>query len=352
MESEDPVSRAEVLRQIDTAKDLLTKVNPNINEHIYNAMVEISNAWLQPGQKGGGPEIDQLIKSKFDTSLPNDFSLDKSVGSVKTFLSAVDEENRKLALAVGPVAMVSEMKDPQAILPYIGPVKISKYTIIPTINYILEACRLLVITNKFNNPLLRKILSVVIAILDVLRGEWKKGILSLLGVYNREALLIGIVGKTALMMYNWISPNIQNKLEEVVYASTKSMMVGAWLHVLGIVAPDHIRQKINKIIVLGDFPEHDIQKLQKIFQDKEIVCKLRLNIESAREEPPIRIVLELLNVPGDLEAFCNGIESGPMVDNPSIPEIKVPEVKVPEVKLPEIKLKGGKKPRRFSKHDY
>ena len=361
MDSEGPISKAEVLRQIGSAQELLKTANPKLNDHIYNAMSEISTAWLNNSisQIGGGAEIDQLVKEKFDTStLSKDISLDKSVTSVKTFLSSVDDVNRQLALSIGPVAMVKDMEDPQIALPYVGPVSISKYSILPTINYILEACRLIVITNNLESPMLRKLLSVIIAMLDVLRGEWKKGILSFIGVFNREAVLIGILGKTALTMYNWISPNIQTKLEEVIYASSKSMFIGSWLHVVSIVAPNFVREKINKIIVLGDFPAHDIQKLQQIFQDKELVCKLRASIESAKEEPPIKLILELLNVPNDLEAYCNGVESDPII---KMPEIKVPEIKLPEIKLPEIKVpeiptvsdiikKGGKKPRRFSKH--
>jgi hypothetical protein len=324
MDPEGPISKAEVLRQIGSAQELLKTANPDLNEHIYNVMNELSKSWLnnKEGQTGGGPEIDMMIKEKFDLSMAKDISLDKSVTSVKNFLSSVDDVNRQLALAVGPVSMIKDMEDTQITLPYVGPVKISKYSILPTINYILEACRLLVITNTFDNAMLRKLLSVVIAILDVLRGEWKKGILSFIGVFSKEAVLIGVLGKTALTMYNWISPNIQTKLEEVIYASSKSMFIGAWLHVLSIVAPDFVREKINKIIVLGEFPAHDIQKLQQIFQDKELVCKLRPNIESAKEEGPIKLILELLNVPNDLNAYCNG--------QPSIG--------------------GGKKPRRFSKH--
>ena len=350
MDSEGPISKGEVLRQIGSAQELLKTASPNLNEHIYNAMTELSNSWLnnKDSQTGGGAEIDKLVKQKFDMpALSKDISLDKSVTSVKNFLSSVDEENRKLALAIGPVAMVKDMEDPQIALPYVGPVKISKYTIIPTINFILEVCRLVVITNTFDNSILRKILSVVIAILDVLRGEWKKGILSFIGVFNKEAAIIGILGKAALTMYNWISPTIQTKLEDVIYSSSKSMFIGAWLHILSIVAPDYVRKKINQIVVLGEFPAHDIQKLQQIFQDKEIVCKLRASIESAKEEPPIKLVLELLNVPNDLEAYCNGQPSDPLI---KLPEVKLPEVKLPEVKLPEVPKIGGKKPRRFSKH--
>jgi ABC-type amino acid transport system permease subunit len=112
----------------------------------------------------------------------------------------------------------------------------------------LESCRLLVITNKYDNPTLRKILSVVLAILDVSRGEWRNGILSLLGVFSRETLLTGVVLKTARFIYSWISPDIQQSIETGLYSASKSMFIGGWLWLLSVVAPDYLRVTLNKLI--------------------------------------------------------------------------------------------------------
>ena len=46
MDSEGPISKGEVLRQIGSAQELLKTASPNLNEHIYNAMTELSNSWL------------------------------------------------------------------------------------------------------------------------------------------------------------------------------------------------------------------------------------------------------------------------------------------------------------------
>ena len=61
---DSPISQAEVLRQIGSAQDFLKDSPPEINEHIYNAMVEISNLLLKPTQKGGAG-----IKSLIDSHL-------------------------------------------------------------------------------------------------------------------------------------------------------------------------------------------------------------------------------------------------------------------------------------------
>jgi hypothetical protein len=317
---------------------------------------------IKTPQKGGS-DVSALVDSHFQIP-KSDASLDRFSASVQKFLISIDELNRELALAIGPVAMIRDMKDPELKIPQIPkPLVISKYAIIPSINIFLEACRLLVITNRFDNPMLRKILSVVLGVFDIIRGNWKAGVLSLMGVYSSELLIVGLIGKTMGLMYNWISPDIQAKGVSSIYSSIKSMIIGAWLHLLSIVAPDAIRQKIGQLVPLGDFPQDNIQKIQNLFHDPKIVCALKNNIISAREEAPIRIVLELLNVPDDLEAFCNGVVANASaltgLEMPTIPEIKVPELKVPEIKVPEVKvpeikvpeLKGGKKPRRFSKFD-
>ena len=189
---DSPISQAEVLRQIGSAQDFLKDSPPEINEHIYNAMVEISNLLLKPTQKGGA-DIKSLIDSHL--KLPKtSVSIDGFVGSVQRFLTSVDELNREMSLAIGPVAMIKDMKDPHIKVPGIlTPLEISKNSIIPAINILLEACRLLVITNKFNNPMLRKIFSLVLGIFDVIRGQWKAGVLSLLGIYSNEFVIIGII---------------------------------------------------------------------------------------------------------------------------------------------------------------
>jgi hypothetical protein len=402
---DSPISQAEVLRQIGSAQDFLKEAPPEINEYIYNAMVEISNVFLRPTQTGGA-SIKELIGSHLKIPKTS-ATLDGFVSSVYNFLSSVDELNHQMALAIGPVALIKDMKDPSISIPGLKlPIQFSKNSIIPAINIFLEACRLLVITNRFNNSMLRKILSLVLGIFDIIRGQWKAGVLSLLGIYSNEFVIIGIIGKTISLMYNWISPDIQGKGQNTIYTSIKSIFIGGWLYVLSIVAPEQILQKINNIIPLGDFPQDNIQKIQTLFHDPNIICSLKDNIKLAREEAPIRIILELLNVPNDLDTLCNStptvvpstptvvsstpadVTSTPAVvpstpaDVPSTPAdvpstpADVPSTPADVTSTPadvpstpavvtstpadvtstpavsDIKLKGGKNPRRFSKFEY
>jgi hypothetical protein len=185
--------------------------------------------------------------------------------------------------------------------------------------------------------MLRKILSVVLAILDVSRGEWRDGVLSLLGVVSKETLVAGIVAKTARFVYNFISPDIQTRLESDIYDSAKSMFIGSWLWLLSVASPDFLRAQINKLfdaskealqkfkdtmkpiqeqaIAKGKslglsvkFPEIpltalpsfiDIQNLQSIFHQPEIVCNpmFQAALKGPSQIPAIRVLLELLNIP-------------------------------------------------------
>jgi len=303
----EPISQAEVLRQIWTVQSFL-KTNPEINNNIYKAMNDLS---------------------KLPKPLENEYThFDRYLASVYNFLSSVDEVNRELALTVGQLDIIRDKRP-----------EISKQSLIPAINIFLEACRLLIITNRFDNTMLRKILLLVLGVFNILRGNLVEGVPSLIEIYTKDIQVIVLVGRTMSLMYNWITPDIQEKGVSNIYASAKSMIIGAWLYVLSIVSPEMIRQKIGQLVPLGEFPQDNIQKIQTLFHDPKIVCALKSKIVSAREEAPIRIVLELLNVPDNLDAFCNGITG----DAGALASLEMSEV--PDV--PE--LKGGRKPRRFSK---
>jgi len=382
---QDPISEGEVLRQIEFTKKAVQENKSNLYEHIYKVMDVFSRValdflhkkddwktakdeegnpmWseeqassiesLLPDaiQKGGGGELFQLHSdSKFIApEKTQEISLDGMMKSVKQFLATIDEKNREVAREIGPVAYINKMgADPgfgpaPPYLPF--RLQLPAGAILPLINYLLESCRLLVITNKYDNPTLRKILSVVLAILDVSRGEWRNGILSLLGVFSRETLLTGVVLKTARFIYSWISPDIQQSIETGLYSASKSMFIGGWLWLLSVVAPDYLRVTLNKLIdktkidegteedteleqiVVGEGAKHgasvklpkptdilnfsDIQNFQVLLHMPEITCNPRFQarIQPLIEVPPFRIILELLNVPTSKEDVARVCES-------------------------------------------
>ena len=428
-----PISEEEVLRNIESTKQSLEKNKLSLNEHIYNAMDGFSrtaleyiqankNGWASSAkdnegtpiwsseqakiveesipmaiQKGGfqvgGVLNPKNIHLSADSSLVSsveipDISLDKIASSVSDFLAIIDKKNREIAMAVGPVAFINKMeKDPSfgPILPYF-PLRLQfpARLILPVLNSILEACRLLVITNKFDNPMLRKILSIVLAIFDVSRGEWRDGIMSLLGVINREALLTGLVIKTTRFIYNFISPDIQNKLQSDLYAGGKSMFIGGWLWLLSVAAPDFVRASINDLfnsskealeewkktlepmqqkarelgkaegfdVKFPDIPLNavpsfaDIQNLQSILHQKEVTCNpmFQAKLQPAMQIPSVRILLELLNIPITPEATAEFCKGQPTTIADAVTEVMTPTVT-------PIPVKQGGKHRRFHRKD-
>lgn len=291
-----------------------------------------------------------LIKSAEDEQLP---SLDDMVANVRSYLASIDEKNKEIAKAIGPVAIVNSMTSDVQIGPVIPwmpiPIRIPPRMLLPIFNGLLESCRLLVSSSAFDVPVLRKIFSIVLAIYDVSRGEWRDGVLSFLGVFSNNWMFLGMMGKTFRWVYNFISPDLQTRLEDDVFASMKSAFLGGWLWVISIVSPDFVRVTVNNLIdtakkpveelnkqlkqlseqatqsasqlgVKIEFPQipldkipsfDDIQNFQAILHQPEIVCSpvFQQALQPAMTVPVLRVFLELLDIPTHPEKFaemCKG----------------------------------------------
>jgi hypothetical protein len=180
---EPPVSTSEVLRQIENTKNKLNENKNHLNEHIYNAMTGLSKTILNyidnNGKSGwasqtvdseGKPIWNEEQSKTIEESLPStlqkggmtpgnfhltaesslispigksDISLDSIAENVSKYISAIDETNRDLAKAVGPVAFINKMeKDPSfgPVLPYMPfRLQFPARLILPVLNSILEA---------------------------------------------------------------------------------------------------------------------------------------------------------------------------------------------------------------------
>ena len=216
---------------------------------------------------------------------------------------------------------------------------------LPLINTILESIRLLV-SVTFDIKILRQLFSLTLALLDFARGEWKNAILSFLGVFSRDWLLIGVVGKTGRWVYNFISPDIQENLEEDIFKSGKSMFIGVWLWLASILSPSFIRKRINSLIeninikakkineeiesiekraqagviptgYVLDIPTidmdripsfADIQNFQMILRQPLILCNISIKeiLKKSYDISVFKIFLEFLNIPTDkrLDDYC------------------------------------------------
>lgn len=292
-------------------------------------------------QVGGGPLQFSMDSSLVQPSAIPSVSLDSMLEVVQNSLASLDEANRQLAKVLGPAAYLDSLEqDPRfGPFPPILPVSIPipPRTILPMINAILETCRILTSSRFLNTPLLRTILSIVLGIFDVSRGEWKDGVLSLFGAVSDRAMFLGVFLKTARWVYNFISPDIQSKLAEDLWAGSKSAIIGGWLWLISITSPDYVRMAVNQMIETAKQPLEqlqqtmnqleaqvqptaaamgakvtfptipldsipsfsDIQNFQTLLHQPAVVCSpvFQQVIQPALSIPPLRLVLELLNVP-------------------------------------------------------
>ncbi len=374
-----PITEDKVLQQIQQVKHYVHTHQNTLPNHIYQALDGLSQTLLaytnSKGKKGWAlnvldelgnpvwtPEEVNVLESALPVAMTQvgggsfDFSVDSSLiqpsptpsvsldamlATVQSSLASLDEANRQLAKVLGPTAYLNSLEqDPQfgpfpPLLPVAIP--IPPRTILPILNAIFETCRILTSSRFLNTPILRTILSIVLGIFDVSRGEWKDGILSLFGAISDRAMFIGVFLKTARWVYNFISPDIQSKLAEDVWAGSKSAIIGAWLWLISITSPDYVRMAVNQMMEIAKQPIEqlnqtlaqlemqmqptaaamgakvtfpripldaipsfsDIQNFQTLLHQPAIVCSPAFQqvIQPALQIPPLRLVLELLNVP-------------------------------------------------------
>lgn len=418
------VSAGEVLRQIDHVKQYASKHPADTVSFLYDAANGLGETFLsflksngQPGwtsainpsagwtpeqletleeltplaaQAGGALEAKNLKfgpQSSLIKPTEEDLSLDDAVESVQKYLYALDEKNRQLASILGPVAMINKVSGGTGDIS-VGPyppylpiaIPIPGNAILVLINAYLEACRLLVSNNFFDIGILRKILSFVLALYDILRGNWRDGILSFMGFFGQSWMIYGMIGKTARWVYNFISPDIQSRLESDIFMASKSMILGSWLWFVSVVSPSFIRTTVNDLIEQSkkpleeinkeleiveksaqqvgsqyglqvQFPRipldkipsfEDIQNLQAILRQPEFYCLdvIKPKIQMLAEQPAFRIVLEMLSIPYkpmDVAEVCKDIPS-------SVTDV-VKTFVTPTV-IQEPQQQGGKKARK------
>lgn len=209
----------------------------------------------------------------------------------------------------------------------IGGIPISPRFIIFLIYYILDITRIAV--SVYGNETGRKLLSVIVSILDLVRGDWKKAILTFIGYYGSSPLLIGQAFKTYLTVIQMLSPTIQIKIPYFMYDSAKSMLFGILLSILQIGAPEAVRQDLATILKkLSDVkvdldakldrvhpkisprPDYfnvdftDLNALQAVLDDPVYICSKEHRdavenlLANAKDGAPmIQIVLSLIRYP-------------------------------------------------------
>ena len=173
-----------------------------------------------------------------------------------------------------------------------------------------------------NKDYVRKIMSLILSILELLRGEWKKSILSFLGYFGTSPMLVGAISKVFLVTFELMDPQNQESILVGSFDSAKSILVGLLLNIFQITAPYPIRQyltdafnKIRDVKLntnaslkqqgIGPRPQYlvpsfeDINNLQAVIADRPTVCSKEFQdaIADVYNNTIMRIILEILRIP-------------------------------------------------------
>lgn len=299
---------------------------------------------------------------------PKDISIDKVYHTIVDQLDKYDEQWKAISNELGIIQAV-EARDYKGILP--GPAPIPYYilgrSIFPMVNVLLEFLRVGVSNTMTDAPTFRVLLSIALAMLDLIRGEWKDALLSSFGVLSSTGVFVGVTGKLIRDAWLFIAPDLQTQLRDDIYRSTKSMFAGFLLWVVATFSPEAVRfaaeqsfaqlsqlveqfnQKVEdvqtrvqdvagKAGIQVDFKKippnmipnfDDIQNLQSLARVPEIYCSPEVQkiMEPLLLIPPLRLVIELLNIPTldeERKKICAGFKGKPLAE--TIAEAATPTV--------------------------
>lgn len=178
--------------------------------------------------------------NNFDlSSITPDVLFDKIMSTLKS----VNESMNETADAVN----LSHDFDDHPDIP-LGPTgfMISPRLIIFLIYYFLDVTRVAI--GVAGNDTGRKLLSIVVSVLDLVRGDWKKSVLTFMGYFGNSPMLIGSALKTYLIVIQMLSPTLQIKLPYFMYDSLKSIIFGVILSVIQLGAPKPVRDQIDGVL--------------------------------------------------------------------------------------------------------
>jgi len=166
------------------------------------------------------------------------------------------------------------------------------------------------------SPIMRKLLSVALAIVELLKGDWKKSLLSFSGFFSQSMVWTGFVGKIFLEIFSLISPQLQDSIVYGALRVTKSILLGFLIQVFKITAPEQTRMKVvrhfkklaekkgclDQALVAAGMSKRSagLETLEGIAEDDVRNCSTAFfqeAIQAAIESWIIRVILQLANIP-------------------------------------------------------
>ena len=364
---------------------------PIFDKEESKILEELAQQYIVPifneGQKGGDPTVTttpslkesstSYMLEKMQVIDPEQVSLDNLFWKIRDFFKGVDAQVKNFSRELGPFRFFYDMKGdvnvpfpvPMPSPPFIGiirvPVNPRAFPIL--ITFIIETIRIIFSFGPHSNDMTRKVLSLVLGLIDILKGDWKQGILSMIGYFGQSQLVAGLTIKVFINILELVAPDIQEKMVMGIYQSSKSMVIGFLLWGFANFAPefarmtarnqfDEIKIMVDKVngdiekveqsmqtsvaplglkIKFNEIPEgfvptfDDIQNIQAIVRQPTIYCSNEFQeiIEPLRKMPPMRLILELMSIPTDpqtLQYECSN-NVGKSLEN-TIEQVVTPQI--------------------------
>lgn len=171
-------------------------------------------------------------------------------------------------------------------------------------------------------PTQQKTLTVILALLELFRGDWKKSILTFMGFYGTTPLLAGQMGKVFLYLFERLSPTLQDRMVYGAWDASKSLLIGILLAIFQLTAPISVRKPFmemlqtlsdgkraldESLIEAGLEPRSDdfaptwddINRLQAVNDDPTFICSCEYQevIKNIGDSALVRLILQLLRLP-------------------------------------------------------
>ena len=292
------------------------------------------------GMRGGA---DEDAESDVDEDEDEDAEIDKSPDNIfikiRDAFQYVDSAMYELASQKGIIKYekaADKEEDyhifPSAIVtpltPLIGPVaaeglkqfKVPLRTLIVLVYLFLDMTRIGAATAGQDSA--RKSLSIAVALVDFLRGDWKRAILSIMGYFGTAPLFMGQLAKAYLFLFQMLSPRIQDNFIFGAYDAIKSFIMGLLLTLFKVTAPYQLRKTVIEVFEtiakhkkdidgtlesadLNPLPEYmtpsfeDLNNLQALMDDPAFLCSKEHQelIKSINQSEMLNILLQLARIP-------------------------------------------------------
>jgi len=209
---------------------------------------------------------------------------------------------------------------PNVSMEFMNKIKVPFRLIVFVIYLFLDVARVTAsVTGSDSN---RKILSIVLSVVDLLKGDWKKAVLSFMGYYGTTPLLMGQMFKIYLAMFQALSPTIQDSIIYGALDTTKSFAIGILLAIFKLTAPEGVRlpligmlekiaakkAEIDGVLTGAGLSARsdsfsptfeDFNNIQALMDDPEFICSTEFEtlIEQVNNTAIINMILQILRIP-------------------------------------------------------